>query len=50
MVDKRPSEVTLEGAEPQPGKWPKPTLLSDEDKQIYPGAGSELFHGIKKTP
>ncbi len=49
MVDKRPSEVTLEGAESQPAKWPEPTPSSDEDRKIYPGAGSELFHGIKKT-
>jgi catechol 2,3-dioxygenase-like lactoylglutathione lyase family enzyme len=50
MVDKKPSQVTMEGAEPQPGKWPEPIPSSDEDKKIYPGAGSELFHGIKKTP
>ncbi len=49
VIDKRPSGVTLEGSEPQPAKWPEPTPSSDENKQIYPGAGSELFHGIRKT-
>jgi catechol 2,3-dioxygenase-like lactoylglutathione lyase family enzyme len=48
MVDKKPSEITLEGAEAQTGKWPDPTPSSDDDKRIYPGAGSELYHGIKK--
>lgn len=49
MIDKAPSGVTNEGSEPQPGKWPKverPT--PKEERKIYPGAGSELFHGIKK--
>lgn len=48
MVDKAPSAITLEGAEPQPGHWPavqNPT--PPKDKQIHPGAGSELFHGTK---
>jgi catechol 2,3-dioxygenase-like lactoylglutathione lyase family enzyme len=48
MVDKAPSAITQEGAEPQPGQWPaveKPT--KPEDKKVYPGAGSELFHGTK---
>ena len=48
MVDKAPSAVTQEGAEPQPGHWPavdKPT--QPEDKKVYPGAGSELFHSTK---
>lgn len=48
MIDKRPSEITNEGAEPQPGKWPEPAPPFDEDRKIYPGAGSELFHGMKK--
>jgi catechol 2,3-dioxygenase-like lactoylglutathione lyase family enzyme len=48
MVDKKPSTVTMEGAEPQPEKWPQPAASTAEDRRIYPGAGSELFHGIKK--
>lgn len=49
MVDKKPSEITNEGPEPQPGKWPEPAHPPyGEDRKIYPGAGSELFHGTKK--
>jgi hypothetical protein len=49
MIDKLPSAVTKEGVEPQTDKWPKvkkPTPLNE--RKVYPGAGSELFHGIKK--
>ena len=49
MKDRAPSKVTLEGAEPQKGVWPKvkrPTPQSE--RVVYPGAGSELFHG-KRT-
>ncbi len=49
MVDRAPSQVTLEGAEPQVQKWPKvqkPTSLSE--RRVYPGAGSELYHGKRK--
>lgn len=49
MGDSSPSAVTQEGPEPQPGVWPRAkTLTSPEDRRIYPGAGSELFHGIVK--
>ncbi len=50
MRDQSPSPVPLEGAEPQTEAWPKvetPTPASE--RVVYPGAGSELFHG-KKTP
>jgi len=46
--DSNPSEVTREGSEPLPEKWPpvkSPT--SEADRRVYPGAGSELFHGRK---
>ena len=49
MRDKKPSDVTLEGAEPQPNIWPsveRPTPV--DERRVYPGAGSELFHGLKK--
>ncbi|MFH1646298.1 MAG: VOC family protein [Chloroflexota bacterium] len=49
MRDTAPSAVTLEGAEPQVKAWPgvkKPTPPAE--RFVYPGAGSELFHGIKK--
>jgi len=49
MRDRQLSKVTLEGAEPRPESWPKvvrPTPRSE--RIVYPGAGSELFHGKKK--
>jgi len=49
MKDQVPSKVTLEGAEPNEQVWPRvesPTPI--EKRIVYPGAGSELFHG-KKT-
>jgi catechol 2,3-dioxygenase-like lactoylglutathione lyase family enzyme len=50
MADKKPSAVTLEGSEPQPGHWPTvETLTPKEERRVYPGAGSELFHGVKKA-
>jgi catechol 2,3-dioxygenase-like lactoylglutathione lyase family enzyme len=45
MGDVDPSEVTREGSEPRSGVWPpveKPT--PPENRRIYPGAGTELFH------
>lgn len=49
IVDSDPSQVTLEGPEPIPEKWPtvkKPT--PESERIVYPGAGSELFHGKRK--
>jgi len=50
MRDQAPSRVTLEGVEPQMGVWPKvekPTPATE--RVVYPGAGSELFHGKKMS-
>jgi catechol 2,3-dioxygenase-like lactoylglutathione lyase family enzyme len=48
MADKQPCPTALEGAEPQPGKWPEALKkIPGIDRRIYPGAGSELFHGTK---
>jgi len=50
MRDRSPSRVTLEGVEPQMDKWPevkRPTPASE--RVVYPGAGSRLFHGMKKS-
>ena len=50
MADREPTPAAQEGSEPQFEKWPridKPTPTSE--RKIYPGAGSELFHGKKKT-
>ena len=49
MADSAPSEIAAEGPEPQGEKWPRvqnPTR--EEDRRVYPGLGSEIFHGIKK--
>ena len=49
MRDEVPSETALEGAEPQAGIWPEVKSSTPvEERIVYPGAGSELFHG-KKT-
>lgn len=46
MADSAPSPVALEGSEPQPEKWqPVEAPTSPEDRKVYPGLGSELFHG-----
>ena len=47
--DKEPSQITLEGAEPQLEAWPRVAGAAPESQRmVYPGAGSELFHG-KRT-
>lgn len=48
MRDQQPSAAALEGAEPRPGIWPevtRPTPVGE--RRVWPGAGSELFHGKK---
>jgi len=46
MKDSTPSQTTREGTEPQSGKWPEVTHPTPKAQRIvYPGAGSELFHG-----
>jgi catechol 2,3-dioxygenase-like lactoylglutathione lyase family enzyme len=51
MRDSAPSAVTREGADPQYGVWPPapPQQVSNEDRVVYPGAGSELFHQKEKS-
>ena len=50
MKDTVPSAVTREGPNPHPEKWPPVTAPTPKmERAVYPGAGSELFHGIKKT-
>ncbi len=46
MGDRRPSAVTREGAEPQPGKWPQPARPTPfSERRVYPGEGRDLvFH------
>lgn len=45
MKDRFPSKITLEGSEPQKGKWPAPGIekLSDEDVFVFPGEGKILL-------
>jgi len=50
MRDGAPSGITLEGPEPQSGIWPEVgTPTPKSERIVYPGAGSELFHGKKKV-
>ncbi|OGW25416.1 MAG: glyoxalase [Nitrospirae bacterium GWC2_42_7] len=49
IKDTAPSDMTKEGPEPRFDRWPeikRPT--SKNDHKVYPGAGSELFHGKKQ--
>jgi hypothetical protein len=49
MADETPAEAAKEGAEPNPDRWPAVTERTPADERtVYPGAGSELFHGVKK--
>jgi len=49
MADRTPSAVALEGPEPLLDKWPPVTTPTPKnERRVYPGAGSELFQGIKK--
>ena len=46
IVDANPSDITLEGSEPLPDKWPEVRTSTPKSMRIVcPGAGSELFHG-----
>jgi len=48
MRDVRPSDITREGSEPGSDMWPKIERYTPVSEHIvYPGAGSELFHGKK---
>lgn len=50
MRDTMPVRMAQEGAEPHLDKWPKVTVATPKDERVvYPGAGSELFHGKKKA-
>ena len=50
MKDRSASEVAMEGPDPRMEVWPEvetPTPASE--RVVYPGAGSELFHGKEKS-
>lgn len=49
FADREPGAVALEGSTPQPGAWPAPPPgTPPSERRIYPGAGSEYFHGRKR--
>jgi catechol 2,3-dioxygenase-like lactoylglutathione lyase family enzyme len=49
MADPEPSAITREGSEPQPDKWRAVVKgTPPEQWRVYPGAGSELFHGTRE--
>jgi catechol 2,3-dioxygenase-like lactoylglutathione lyase family enzyme len=46
MKDSDPTQAALEGAEPTYGTWPEPEMpVPESERIVFPGAGSELFHG-----
>lgn len=46
MADKAPSDIAREGAGPLSDKWPPVETPTPEDqRKVYPGEGSEFFHG-----
>ncbi len=48
MSDRAPGALAREGAEPKPDVWPAVSAPTPESAwKVYPGAGSELFHGKK---
>lgn len=50
MKDTVPSAAAREELTPHPQKWPSVAAPTPkEERAVYPDAGSELFHGIKKT-
>ena len=49
MADKTPSKGAQEGPEPHFDRWPAVKKRTPaKDRKTYPGAGSELYHGIKE--
>ena len=50
MQDRSPTAAAREGTGPRPGIWPEVSNPTPEhERNVYPGAGSELFHGKKDT-
>jgi len=48
LADQEPPPAAQEGSEPQGHKWPRVERPTPEsERKVYPGAGSELFHGKK---
>lgn len=49
MMDSAPSAATLEGPDPQEGKWPHPDDEAPCELEIFPGEGKELVLGERKN-
>jgi catechol 2,3-dioxygenase-like lactoylglutathione lyase family enzyme len=50
MADRQPTPASLEGPEPRFDHWPRVARTTPRsERKVYPGAGSELFHGEKKA-
>jgi len=48
MGDRDPTELAQEGSDPVAGRWPEVTRKTPpSERRVWPGAGSELFHGKK---
>jgi len=48
MADRAATEAAAEGPDPQPGRWPPVERMTPpEQRRLYPGVGSELFHGTR---
>jgi catechol 2,3-dioxygenase-like lactoylglutathione lyase family enzyme len=45
FADREPGAAAREGGQPRPGAWP--AAEAPGERRIYPGAGSEYFHGKK---
>ena len=42
MVDLKPSQITKEGPEPQPGQWPEAEPTPKEKRAVYDGVGHDI--------
>ncbi|NQT74284.1 MAG: VOC family protein [Chloroflexi bacterium] len=50
MQDSVPSDTALAGSEPITDVWPQASVpIPVSQRVVYPGAGSELFHGTRST-
>lgn len=50
MADQQPTPAAEEGPEPRFDRWPRVKRATPKsERRVYPGAGSELFHGKKKA-
>lgn len=47
-TDSRPSKLAQEGPDPQPLRWPRPTPVPAEDREVYPGEGEKIREAVDK--